>query len=1400
MRNKIIIVLAIVMFASMLLLALGACSPTPSITVANADEASTLPSIQWTAVKNAEFYQLIISTQSDFSQITLKKSPIYQNCYQVEQALKNDTTYYVKVEAYGSGVYKEMVTQFTTAPFNKYEPNDWNVDTTIFDFNYQSQQELEQAWTVHGGGDDVEMTLVDSPLENGGKALKYTFNSEDGIQSGDVTVPPKGWTQIYERVDDDKYVWEQRQGVKFFVQTEGDGTCMRVSIHERSGGDYFYASVNLNKEYSGYITIPFDAFLYDKNNSWGDGYLQKHAIKLVQISTDGFTKGEFIIDEFSIVTTCVDNRDVVEDTSDDPEFTPAENFEDFESYPLGEISEVEKGKWSTEGVLPTIVEGLNGQCLSLPKVATSVIFAPVQNNWSAYKGISFNAVATQGQTVAYVQIKDINQNYSQFTIAISESPKTYQIEFDEFVSLSSSNNKADISQIEFFKIYIASNYDSGEVMLDDIKFSKEGFDKQDGVLVYDDFTSYQTTQDLQEVWSMADVSLETYLGQPAMKVPAQTAVVVSNQPASLDKYNAIRVTYWTLQSYSMGVCMWISDASQNGSDYMGQVALVAASDTNYAQAVMHIPGGAGYALSNVQFKDFAADCYIAKVEFIYDNSAPELDYTTTKDSITIRTVVGCEYSIDGGQTWSDNNRFEGLQPNSTYEVAIRYKATETFEASQIAKEQVTLSTITFGAPFTNGCVLQRGQEVAVWGSASGNAQLTLTFNGQTKTTNADENGFFKFVLDAMEANAVGQNLTVSDGQTTATIVNVLVGEVWIVAGQSNIQMTLATTDFTEDDLKQSENGQIRLFKQEMAVSDTPQLQCDGKWVVADSTEAVSFSAIGYMFGANLNKQLGVPVGIIYAAQGATNIEAWISSDSYNGSDATGNTNYNAMVNPIAGFGVKGVIWYQGENNTGRAHQYADLLTTLFADWREKFNDPDLYFMVIQLPVYTSQAINWAFLREAQQEAVDADDNADLIVTIDGGDLNDIHPKQKRYIALRCVSMACYRLYGGSEFSFSYVTDVQLSNGEFCLTVDNATALTFSGQMVTGFEVGDADGEFYPAAARIEGNRIYVTSPIPDAMYVRYNFYTEGGGNVLDENGLPLAPFRSDSLNTALKTDFSENIQGDQVVGLEAYGSELSVMDSPTGKAIKITATQKGGQASLPIGGNWEGFGYIKIVFKTHRNYGVMTVALNTGSNYPYRLVNGNGDWQTAVIAIDSFQGQDMSAWDGTVQYLIFKVEGAGDWIAIDSVEVLETAESVEPMPDLEDRVLDEFDYADKQALNAVWQEYNVNSDIVDGKLQLTFSQAGGQLSCAVGQSFAGYSGIQLTFSAEAGMEFEIVTNINWTTYAFTVVTSTGGDQVVTLNFADFENGNDLQTGVVQQFIIKPRENCSVLIDQIKLIV
>ena len=162
-----------------------------------------------------------------------------------------------------------------------------------------------------------------------------------------------------------------------------------------------------------------------------------------------------------------------------------------------------------------------------------------------------------------------------------------------------------------------------------------------------------------------------------------------------------------------------------------------------------------------------------------------------------------KYSIDDGATWSDNNVFEGLTPNTTYRLAIRYKATETFVASKMAKDEVILYTISLGAPFTDDCVLQREKEISIWGKAAANASLTLTFNNQTKTTTADEDGTFMFTLDAMQANSVGQALSITDGQTTFSINNVLVGEVWLYPVKSNIQMTLATTDFTSEDIAQS---------------------------------------------------------------------------------------------------------------------------------------------------------------------------------------------------------------------------------------------------------------------------------------------------------------------------------------------------------------------------------------------------------------------------------------------------------------------------------------------------------------------------------------------------------------------------------------------------------------------
>ncbi len=1393
MKKRFIMILTVIT-ALLLTLALTSCGGSKfEVFVLDADSSSTLPSISWSKVEKAEFYELSISTNQDFSSLDVRQAPIRATSYQLTETLQNDTKYYIKVEAFGDRFYKSAQTTFTTAQFIKYNPKDFAVDTIIFDFNYASQQELTNRWMVHGGGDKIDLTLVDSPLENGGKAMKYVYDNQTPIISDGVQVQTQGWCQSYTKVDNDKYIWDLREGFKFFVKTEGDGTSLRFSIVERSGGDYFYFDVDLKTAYEGFITVPFSEFIHDKDNSWGDGYLQKHAIKQVQISAIGFSKGEFIIDEVSIVKECTDNRYVVQDTSEDPRYTPPENYEDFESYSLGEFSEFENGLWKTENVTPIIIEGLNGKCLSVPKSATSLILEPTQNNWTAYKGMSFSAKATEKNTIVYVQIKDTYENYSELIASISMSQKTIKFDFTELQPLAGKTVKADLSSISFFKLYISTNYDEGNILIDDITFTKEGFDKEEGVIVYEDFSDYTTTAELQQVWT-GNPQLVEYLGEPAMKIAAQTALVMNETAVSLDNCNAIHITYWTLQSYNIGIYMYVAGYG----DYAGEIQLQAASDTDYAVAVLHVPGGQGRAPWNVQLKDFASDCYIAKIEFTYDDNPPAIKYSATSDSIIFNPIADCEYSIDDGETWSDNNIFENLISNTTYSLAIRYKATETFAASKIATDEVTLSTISFGAPFTDDCVLQQGKELTIWGQATANAPLTLTFNNQTKTTTASEEGTFVFTLDPMQANSVGQVLSVTEGQTTFSISNILVGEVWIVSGQSNIQMTLATTDFIAEDIAQSDHGLIRLFKQDMATAKTPQSRLNGGWVIADSTEAVSFSALGYMFGANLYKELNVPIGIIYAAQGATDIEAWISSDSYNGINETANLNYNAMIQPIAGYGAKGVIWYQGENNTGRAHQYADLLEMLFSDWRMQFDNPDLYFMVIQLPVYTSPSINWAYLREAQEKGVSGDGNADLIVTIDSGDLNDIHPTQKRYIALRCVDMACYKLYGGEPFAFSYITNVDLVDNTFTLTVSNATSLWTEGQ-VTAFEVGNAEGDFFPATATIEGNKIYVVSPIEDGIYVRYNFYTEAGGNVFDNNNLPLAPFRSDNLNIALKTDFSGNIEGDQVVGIEPFGTELSVIDSLTGKAIKITPTVANGQASLAIGGNWKGFRYIKVVFKVSANYDVLTLALNTATSYPYRNLTGNGEWQTAIIDLYTFQGQDMEAWDGTIQYLIFKLPSLDSWVAIDSVQVVETAEPIEPMPNLEDRVVDDFSYADKQALNAVWTDDRVTSSVVDGKLVLSTDITGSQIYRNIGQSWAGYEALELTFNAETGVEFEIVFNINWNSYSGIKVISTGGDQTVVINFEDFSNGQSIQTGTIQQLMIKPTQGTTITIDEIKLI-
>ena len=1242
------ILLAVLVLLMALSFTVAACNAGDKISLLSpkdgATGVSTLPAITWTQDDNAEWYELKISEQEDFSAYVVYEAPLYGTSYQVKSALKNSTKYYLKIKACAPSYGAEIQSSFTTKAFEPDEDRNVAVDETIFSFDYKDQAELESAWTMHGGGDPVEMTLVDSPVENGGKAVKIDYFSDN---SGGES--RQGWTQAYAKLDDDKYVWDLREGIKFYLESDGSGMTFRLLFVERID-DYFYIDIRMNTEYKGYVTVPFEDFMLDTDNSFGGGEMTLDAVKKLAICTVGYKNGSYLIDDISIVTEC-------------------ENT-------------------------------------------------------------------------------------------------TYLVEKGE-------NNS----------------------------------------LVYDDFTSYADTAALQEVWiqhaesANGNPTLETdYLGHAAMKIEKGTAIVYATKTAPLDFYNALKVTYYTLSAYNLEVASYI----ENRGDFNGKLELEACTDDNYKTAILRIGGGKNAAIGNLQFKSFAADTYISKVEFIEDDSAPKLNYTATKDSITIEAVAGAEYSIDGGVTWNNSNVFENLELG-TYTLAIRYKATDSFAASQTATKEVSLSEITFGAPFMDDMVLQRNKSVSVWAYGNPETEYTLTFAGQSVKQVSDADGYVEFTLAPMQASTEGRTLEISGDGSVSSIENVLVGEVWIAAGQSNMQMAMATTDYTEEDIAQAQSGLIRLFIQDMTTADTPQTTFrGGDWFVANEVNAKDYSALGYLFGANLYAALGenVPVGIVYAAEGGTDIEAWISPANYSGDKATKHGDYNGMIAPMKGMTVGGVLWYQGENNAAWAMEYADLLQALVKDWRETFADDDLYFLVIQLPRYNSGNVNWAYLREAQEKACAEIENCDLIVTIDHGDLTNIHPTDKREIALRCVEMAQYKLFGGEKTEYSFYQSSSAEGNKLTVTMSSDSVLTCDGTPV-GFELAGADGVYYPATAQLSENTVVLTSDqVSQPVYARYNFTSVGGGNVFNSYGLPLAPFRTDTANTLIIDDFTSYGTTEALQtywgGSNIYNATAELTDGIQDAAMKLTSTGAGAQASLALGGSWSGYKSVRINFKVSENYGTFTFVLNLGNEkYAYRTFTGNGEWQTVQFLISSLGG-DISDYNGTVAYIIIKLENGGS-VIIDDITVSDSEEEIEAGPDYTDRVYEDFEsYADSDALNAVWSPYlaDVTLETENGSkvMKIVNNAENAQAQKTVADDWSGYKSISVTYRTSGkGVSFQLVLNPG-NSYPYIQLTGNGEWQTATFLISSME-GIETYSGTVAYMMIKPIGVGNwVMIDEIKLVV
>jgi sialate O-acetylesterase len=452
----------------------------------------------------------------------------------------------------------------------------------------------------------------------------------------------------------------------------------------------------------------------------------------------------------------------------------------------------------------------------------------------------------------------------------------------------------------------------------------------------------------------------------------------------------------------------------------------------------------------------------------------------------------------------------------------------TFSSANIFAE------IKLPAIFCDNMVLQQQTDAALWGKATKNSMIKVTtsWNKKNYTTRASELGSWKLKVTTPKAGGPYE-ITISDGNAMK-LKNVLIGEVWVCSGQSNMEMPMK--GFKNQPILGSAaaitfstNTNIRLFTVERATNVIPVDNFSGKWKMCNPENVSDFSAIAYYFGLTLNKTLNVPVGLITSNWGGTRIEPWISEmgcknfdwvklpqkeSVENLSPQTPTVLFNAMINPMVGYGIRGAIWYQGESNRNEPQQYQKLLTGLIENWRSVWEIGEFPFYYVQIAPYDyGNGLNSAYLRESQLKASTAISNIGMACIMDIGEKEIIHPANKELASKRLAYLALAQTYGmkGIANQSPTLKEMKVKEGVVELTFDNASlGLTSYGKELSCFEVAGANKRFYPAKAFITWTGVRLLSPlVPEPVAVRYAFRDFIVGDLFRTEGLPVSSFRTD---------------------------------------------------------------------------------------------------------------------------------------------------------------------------------------------------------------------------------------------------------------------------------------------------
>jgi len=534
---------------------------------------------------------------------------------------------------------------------------------------------------------------------------------------------------------------------------------------------------------------------------------------------------------------------------------------------------------------------------------------------------------------------------------------------------------------------------------------------------------------------------------------------------------------------------------------------------------------------------------------------------------------------------------------------------------------------TLAAVFANNMVLQAGMAVPVWGVDVPGQAITVTFGGQTKTTTTGPDGKWMVRLDSMAVNATPQNLIVA-GSAQRVLTNVVVGEVWLASGQSNMWFpmvppspypTIYTNEIAAANYPLIRHMSVVPSTSSNAVSD---VQLWWAWQSCTPNNVANLSAVAYFFGQQLWTNLNVPIGIIESAYGGSSAESWTSLTAldaipelqtmanqelaaYNQGGGlaydTPGMCYNAMIQPLIPYAMRGVIWYQGEANAGspaQANQYRVLFPTLIADWRSRWQQDNLSFYFVQLanyqwPTYTD---NWPYTREAQALALKTATNTGMAVAIDIGDYvgdyygdnnvtNTIHPRNKKDVGQRLALWALAKDYGsnvvcsGPLFKQNYTIETNrirlfFDYAETGLMVGQKIGANPVAEVVGGtlnwFEIAGTNLQYVPASAQIDGQMVLVSAPsVPNPVTARYAWAgCPTNCNLYNRAGLPAAPFRiwvNTNPPTGLRLSLSNSLANLAISvpsGLTCWLESADTLTAPVWTPLTLPQTANGSLLSL----------------------------------------------------------------------------------------------------------------------------------------------------------------------------------------------------------------------------------------------